>query len=304
MAEELQHNMKNILITGATGMIGSSIAADLESIGYQVYPLVRNSSEGSHYYLQESDFIYLDPTIPLHGVINLAGQNISDKRWTEKTKQQIVDSRVKLTRTLSEAITQLPAKPEVFLSASAIGYYGTDPDKTFDESSPAGTDFLAKLSVDWEAATKPAQSAGIRTVLLRFSLVLDPDGGVLKNLVLPMRLASVGPIGSGKQTMSWIALSDALRILLRLLENEKFSGPLNVVSTQSVSNREFGEALAKSLGSISLPRIPSAIVRLMFGEMADAALLPSANIKSTRMQELDIQLEHEQILPALESMYR
>ena len=294
---------KNILITGASGMIGSALSRTLLTIGYIVYHLKRNKSEGPFYYLQDSDYMHLDPSIPLHGIVNLAGQNISEKRWNRKVKKQIVDSRVKLTHALSEAITKLPTYPKVFLSGSAIGYYGTDETQIFDENSPAGYDFLACLAAKWEAATEKVIQVGIRTVHLRFGLVLNPNGGVLKNLVLPLRLACVGPIGSGRQILSWISLRDTVNILKHLLEEDRFIGPLNFVADQPVSSREFSQALARSIGRFRLPRIPSSLVRLMFGEMADAALLPSANIQSIRMNELELQLADPELDSALNKMY-
>lgn len=303
MTPEPEIPQKNILVTGASGMIGSALSAALTQNGYRVYPLIRNKSDGPHYYLQESDYMHLDSSIPLHGIVNLAGQNISKKRWTQKVKNDIVDSRVKLTRSLSEAISQLPAKPEIFLSASAIGYYGTHGSKSFDENDRAGTDFLATLASVWEDATKAASQSEIPTVCLRFGLVLHPNDGILKNLLLPFRLACVGPIGSGEQTMSWISLRDAVTILIELISQNNFTGPLNVVSNQPVSNRDFSKALARSIHRLSLPRIPSPIVRIMFGEMADAALLPSASIKSTRMQELGIELEDLDLSSALNKMF-
>lgn len=284
-------------------MIGGAICEALTLTGYRVFPLIRNKSAGPHYYLQESDYMHLDSSTPLHAIVNLAGQNISKQRWNQKVKNDIVESRTKLTRSLSEAMAQLPVQPEVFLSASAIGYYGTDQSKTFDENDHAGTDFLAKLASDWEDATKAARQSGIRTVHLRFGLVLHPNDGILKNLLLPFRLACVGPIGNGEQAMSWISLRDAVNILTKLIDQDSFEGPLNIVSNQPVSNKDFAAALAKSINRFSLPKIPSPIVRLMFGEMADAALLPSASIKSIRMQELGIELEDTELNSALKKMF-
>ena len=284
-------------------MIGKACASALETNGFKIYPLNRNNSKGPHYYLPDSDYLYLDPSIRLHGVINLGGQDISKKRWNPKIKKEIVDSRINLTRSLSEALVQLPTVPEVFLSASAIGYYGADESKTFDENSTSGNDFLAKLALDWETACKAAENKGIRTVKLRFGLVLCPEGGILKNLILPLRLACVGAIGSGEQMMSWISLNDTVRILTQLMIEDSFSGPLNLVSNQPVSSRDFSYALAQSIKRYRLPRIPSYIVRLMFGEIADAALLPSASVKSIRMTKLGIELEDPELSTALKKMF-
>lgn len=283
-------------------MIGRALTKALEKQYCRVYPLLRNNNLGPHYYLQNSDFLHLDPSIPLHGIINLAGKNINDSRWTKKSKEEILDSRIKLTRKLSETIAQLPKLPEVYLSASAIGYYGTRKTETYSEESEAGADFLANLAERWEEATIPAQQAGIRTALLRFGLVLSADGGLIQNLILPYRLACVGPIGSGDQLMSWIAMHDALKIINTLIDNDKFEGAINVVSGTPISNRDFTFELAKAIGRFRLPRIPEAIVRIMFGELADAALLPSSAVSSTRMKELGVNLDYPEIKPALEAI--
>ena len=286
---------KNILITGASGMLGRAFSTALKGLGYTVFNLQRNVREEPFYYLENTGFIFLDPSIPLHAVINLAGKNISEERWSTKTKRLIVDSRVQTTSLVCRALAKLPVPPKILLSASAIGYYGTNEEKTFDESSPAGNDFLSILAQSWESATMPAQEAGIRTTFLRFGLVLSPTGGVLKNLILPFRAATVGVIGSGKQTMSWISLSDAVQIMLALLRENGVSGPVNLVSGHIVTNREFAHCLKKSINRLKLPRIPSAIVRLMFGEMADAALLPSSSVSSLRIKELGIELQHPEL---------
>ena len=197
----------NILLTGASGLIGRAINSELTKQGNTVYPLVRNRREGPFFYMQETDEIFLDQSIHLGAVINLAGVNISERRWNPKVKEHIVQSRVRTTEILSDAIANLKEKPDVYLSASAIGYYGTKSSSILSESSPAGKDFLAQLAVDWERATKPAQTAEIRTCILRFGLVLSPAGGMIKNLLLPFRLACVGPIGSGHQTVSYTHLT-------------------------------------------------------------------------------------------------
>ena len=282
----------NVLLTGASGLIGKAIKAELTKNGNTVYPLIRNKRQGPFFYMQENDEIFLDNSIRLGAVINLAGVNISDRRWSHAVKDQIFQSRVQTTATLSTALANMEKKPNVYLSASAIGYYGTNSNATLCESSPAGNDFLARLAVDWERATEPAKAEGIRTCLLRFGLVLSPGGGMIKNLLLPFRLGCVGPIGSGLQMLSWVSLHDTVSVMERLLENKKFSGALNVVSGQPVSSQQFAKALSGSIKRPALPKIPARIVRVMFGEMADAALLVGAQVKSTRMSELGIKLRH------------
>ena len=282
----------NVLLTGASGLIGKAIESELTKQGNTVYPLIRNRHEGPFVYMQENDEIFLDQSIHVDAVINLAGANISERRWSRKVKEQIVQSRVRTTATLSTAIANLNRKPEVYLSASAIGYYGAHSSSILSESSPSGKDFLAQLAVDWEKATEPAQAAGIRTCLLRFGLVLSPSGGMVKNLLLPFRLACVGPIGSGHQMLSWISLPDTISIMKELIKDKRLSGAINLVSGQPASSQEFSRALSKSIKRPALPKIPAGIVRMMFGEVADAALLVGAKVSSERVSELGINLQH------------
>jgi len=282
----------NVLLTGASGLIGKAIESELTKQGNTVYPLIRNRHEGPFVYMQENDEIFLDQSIHVDAVINLAGANISERRWSRKVKEQIVKSRVRTTATLSTAIANLNRKPEVYLSASAIGYYGAHSSSILSESSPAGKDFLAQLAVDWEKATEPAQAAGIRTCLLRFGLVLSPAGGMVKNLLLPFRLACVGPIGSGRQMLSWISLPDTISIMKELIKDKRLSGAINLVSGQPASSQEFARALSKSIKRPALPKIPAVIVRMMFGEVADAALLVGSKVSSERVSELGIDLQH------------
>ena len=285
-------------------MLGRAISNALENLGYTVFKLKRNVSEGPFYYLENTGHVFLDPSISLHAVINLAGKNISEKRWSTKTKKLLVDSRVQTTLLICRALAKLPMPPKILLSASAIGYYGTNDEKIFDESSCAGHDFLSILAQSWESATMPAQEAGIRTTFLRFGLVLSPTGGVLKNLILPFRAATVGVIGSGEQTMSWISLNDAVQIMLALLTENGVSGPINLVSGHIVTNREFAHCLKKSINRLKLPRIPSAIVRLMFGEMADAALLTSSSVTSLKIKKLGIELQHPKLQSCLSDILK
>ena len=289
----------NVLLTGASGLIGKAIKAELTSDGNTVYPLIRNKRQGPFFYMQKNDEIFLDNSIQLDAVINLAGVNISDRRWSRSVKDQIIQSRVQTTSILSTALANLEKKPDVYLSASAIGYYGTNSSSTLSESSPAGNDFLAQLAVNWEGATKPAQAAGIRTCFLRFGLVLSPTGGMVKNLLLPFRLACVGPIGSGLQMLSWVSLDDTISVMKELLENKEFNGAINIVSGQPVSSQQFAKALSGSIKRPALPRIPARAVRVMFGEVADAALLVGAEVKSERMSELGIKLQHTDIQECL-----
>jgi uncharacterized protein (TIGR01777 family) len=297
-------NGRNILITGATGMIGSALSSHLTQSGYQVYALSRSDSAAPFYYDQRNNVVHLSDDIPLHGVINLAGANISDGRWSERRKRLILESRSLTTQALSRAIASARSKPECLLSASAIGFYGDTGDNIVDERSAKGDGFLADVSLQWEEGTSAAEAAGVRVVHMRFGLVLSPTGGVLKNFILPLGLACVGTVGSGKQFMSWVSLDDVLACIHALVKNGEFSGNVNIVSHDPCSNSHFMSVLAETLVRPKLPRLPSSVVRLMFGEMADGALLLSSRVASHRLSELDVDLRHPSLELALTSLLR
>jgi len=295
---------KNVLISGASGLIGRALTDALVNSGFRVFALSRTNPEAPFYFDQKKGSMHLDSDISLFAVVNLAGANISAKRWSAATKRQILESRRHTTALLAAALAALPNKPQVFLSASAVGYYGDTGATVVDENSPAGSGFLSQVSVDWERATAPAEGAGIRAVYLRFGLVLSPEGGVLKNFILPLGLASVGPVGEGTQFMSWISIVDAVAIIQRLMVNSDVSGPVNLVAPEIVSNAQFMKELSQTLHSLQLPRLPSAIVRLMFGEMADAALLSSSRVKSRMLPALGLQLQYPELAGALKALLK
>ena len=294
---------KHILITGASGLVGQALSECLKP-HYTVHGLSRNNPEAAFYFDQGSKRMHLSHDISLHGVINLAGANISDQRWSEARRKEIVESRTVTTSLLCEALAGLPQQPEFLLSASAIGYYGDTGASIVDESSPPANDFLGTLSQQWEAACQPANDAGIRCVQMRLGLVLSPAGGVLKNFILPLRLASVGQLGKGEHYMSWIAIDDLMLIIKALMENRDFEGAINCVAPEAVKNSEFMRQLTRTLRRPKLPPIPAPIVRLMFGEMADAALLLSSRVESTRLRELGIELHHPTLESALHELLR
>lgn len=294
---------RNALISGASGMIGKAISQTLESQGYRVYALDRQRRDVPFFYDQAQETVNLDASISLDVVINLAGANIADGRWTQQRKQVIWESRVTTTRLLCEALATLPHRPQVLLSGSAIGYYGKDRSEAADEESAPGHDFLAELSVAWEEATGPAVNAGIRTVILRFGLVMSSQGGVIDKLVMPLRLAVAGRLGDGNHLQSWISLQDVVQTMEQCIANQNFSGPINVVAPEVLRQKEFVRTLSRVLKRPLLPPVPAGIARLMFGEMADEALLASANINSKRMQELGVDLRHPTLQEALQAEF-
>ena len=216
-------------------------------------------------------------------MVHLAGENIAAGRWTPELKRRIHHSRANGTRVLSDALAKCAQPPKVLVSASAIGYYGDRSDEVLTEESRLGTGFLAAVCRDWEAAVEPAKRKGIRTVLLRIGVVLSTEGGALKRMLLPFKLGLGGVIGDGKQYMSCIALDDAIGAIHHAIVTDSLSGPVNVVSPQAVTNREYTKALGKVLGRPTLFPLPAFAARLAFGEMADELLLSSARVEARKL---------------------
>ena len=276
----------NILISGASGLIGSAIQTALHARGDRVLSLTRRAARNDSEITWDPAANVLDPSrlVDIDGVIHLAGENIAAGRWTAAQKARIRDSRVQGTGLLAQTLAQLPAPPSAFISASAIGYYGNRGDELLTEDSSPGEGFLPEVSVAWERAAHPAAEAGIRTVHPRIGIVLSRNGGALAKMRLPFKLGLGGTIGSGNQYMSWIALDDLVSVFLFALDNESISGAVNAVSPTPVTNREFTKTLARVLSRPAIFPVPAFAVKLALGEMADALLLASTRVISTRLE--------------------
>jgi uncharacterized protein (TIGR01777 family) len=231
--------------------------------------------------------------------VHLAGESIAAGRWTEAKKAAIRSSRILGTRLLSESLARLPQRPKVLVSASAIGIYGDRGDALLNEDSPLGSDFLAEVGKEWEAATAPASDAGIRVVHLRLGIILARDGGALPRMARPFLLGAGGPIGSGRQWMSWIAIDDAVRVVLEVLQNPETRGPFNAVAPEPVRNADFAARLGEVLHRPALVPVPAFALRLLFGEMADAALLASQRVVPARLNALGFVFRHPSLREAL-----
>ena len=221
----------------------------------------------------------------IDAVVHLAGESITGGRWTPEKKRRILQSRIKGTRLLSERLAGLSSPPKVFISASAVGFYGNRGEESLDESSGPGTGFLPEVCREWENATEPASAKGIRVILLRTGVVLNNAGGALARMLPVFRMGLGGKIGSGRQYMSWIALEDITGIIEFAMQDESLRGPVNAVSPNPVSNREFAKTLGRVLSRPSVCFLPGFAARLAFGEMADALLLASARISPARLTE-------------------
>ena len=290
-----------IAVSGASGLIGASVVRFLEGHGHEVRRLVRRAARTSLEiaWNPEDNSIDAAHLEGVDAVIHLAGENLS-QRWTNETKRRIRDSRVNGTRLLSSAIASLAVKPSIMLSGSAIGIYGDRGDDTLDEDSPLGADFLASVCQEWEAAATPASAAGIRVVNLRTGLVLSRHGGVVGKLLLPFRLGAGGRLGTGRQWMSWIGLTDYTAAIALLLRNTSLSGPVNLVAPNPVTNTEFTRVLGTVLGRPSMFTVPKFAMRLALGQMADDTILASQRVRPRRLLESSFNFS----APTIESALR
>jgi uncharacterized protein (TIGR01777 family) len=276
-----------ILITGATGLVGTELASLLMTQGHEVFRLTRKAP-------REPNDIPWDPAtgnIPkarlegLDAVVHLAGENIAGARWTPAVKERLRASRVEATRLLCETLAELQAPPKTLICASAIGYYGDRGDELLTEDSANGTGFLAELCRDWEAAAEPARKKGIRVVNVRIGVVLTPKGGALAKMLTPFKFGVGGVVGSGKQYWSWVAIDDVIGAIYHCLTRAEISGPVNAVAPNSTTNADFTKTLGGVLHRPTIFPMPAFAARLALGEMADELLLSSARVVPKRLQE-------------------
>jgi uncharacterized protein (TIGR01777 family) len=254
-----------VLLTGASGFIGSVLSKRLEAAGHRVLPVSRRPGSGYDW----SDKSLAQGVREADAAIHLAGENLFSKRWSPTQKEILRSSRTEPTKKLAALIAE--RKPACFISASAVGYYGpgTAP---VHEASPHGSDFLAGLCVDWEAATGAASSAGVRTALVRNGVVLGRGGGALSKMLPPFKLGLGGPLGSGKQWVSWIHIEDLVSLFLFILENPNAVGVFNGTSPQPVTMKEFAKSLGRALHRPAVFPVPAPMLRLALGEVADILL--------------------------------
>jgi uncharacterized protein (TIGR01777 family) len=294
-------NPSNILVTGATGLIGARLTKTLEATGHTVLKAVRRQARNDHEvrWIPERGEIDATRLEGIRGVVHLAGANIAGQRWSEHYKQEIRESRVKGTRLIAEALAQLTHKPRVFVCASAIGYYGDRGDEVLTEESAAGTGFLPEVCVAWEKACQPAHDVGIRTVNPRIGVVLSKEGGALKSMLLPFKFGLGGVVGNGRQYLSWIALDDIVKALQMVLTNESLAGPVNLVSPHAVTNREYTKTLGKVLAKPTIFPLPAFAARIALGEMADELLLSSTRVVPTKLQQAGFKYAYPELEAAL-----
>ena len=288
-----------VAISGASGLVGSALAAALERDGTRVLRLSRRSGPGVVTWDPAEGVSDPSSLEGLRGVVHLAGENIASGRWTDAQKQRIRDSRVEGTRNLCRSLGTLKSPPGVFVCASAIGFYGDRGDELLDESSPAGQGFLADVCQEWEAAAQEAAATGARVVQTRFGVVLSKEGGALQKMLTPFKMGVGGRVGSGRQYWSWVALPDVVGSIRHALATESVTGPVNVVSPQPVTNAEFTKVLAKVLHRPAFFPMPAAAARLALGEMAEELLLASARVAPRTLEESGYAFQFSELEAAL-----
>jgi uncharacterized protein (TIGR01777 family) len=292
----------HLAISGASGLVGRNLRAFLSTGGHQVRSLVRrdpNAAQGEIAWDPAAGRIDAAALDGLDAVVHLAGAGIADRRWTPARMDLIRASRVDSTRLLAETLAGLPRPPKVLVSASAVGWYGSRSGEPLDESAPAGRGFLAEVAHAWEAATEPAERAGIRVVHLRIGVVVTGQGGILAKLRTPFALGLGGPVGDGRQAMPWIALDDLLGVVLAALRDETLSGPVNAVSPNLVDNRGFGRALGRVLRRPAIAPLPAFMVKALFGRMGTELLLGGAPVAPARLLERRFEFLHGDLEDAL-----
>ncbi len=292
----------NILVSGASGLIGSALIPELEAAGHSVRRLVRREQNSSNEVPWRTDMLHPAALEPFDAVIHLAGRNVGT-RWSPAVKREIWESRVEGTQTIAKATADAfrrTARPSVLISVSGVGYYGSRGDEELTEASTSGTGFLAELARAWEGATEPASAAGVRVVIPRVGVVLTKKGGALKKMLLPFQFGVGGPIGSGRQWMSWIVLEDLIQVLKAALVDSRYRGPINAVAPQPVTNREFVQALGSALSRPAIFPLPAFVVKAVFGEMGDETLLASGRAVPAKLRELGYTFRHAEIRGAMQ----
>jgi uncharacterized protein len=299
-----------ILLTGSSGLIGTSLVRTLRRKRISIISLHRSLLPGTG--VSKEDFLW-DPyaATPMSrpseiqgtiAAVHLSGANLAARRWTSSYKREIVESRLKPTHAIATLLAGLQPKPAVLVCASAIGIYGGRGDELLTEAALPGSGFLPEVCLDWERATQPASDAGIRVVHLRFGVVLSPDGGALAQMLPVFRAGLGGRLGSGRQWISWVALPDVTRAIEFALETANLAGPVNVVAPNPVTNLEFTRALGRAVHRPALLRVPAFALRVALGEMAEATILQSQRVLPARLRASGFDFEYPELEAGLNAI--
>lgn len=308
LALAARHNLPRplrVLISGASGLIGAALTAFLGVAGHEVSTLVRrppNSPSSEIYWNPEAGEINSAALEGFDAIIHLGGESVAAKRWSAEFKDKILRSRTQPTELLVKTISKLRSPPQVFLCASAIGFYGDRGSESLIESSPAGTGFLPEVAIRWEEEARKAEGAGARSAQLRFGVVLSPRGGALQKMLTPFSAGLGGILGDGSQFMSWIALDDVIGAIYHALVTDQVRGPINITAPKPVTNLEFTKTLGGVIGRPTLIPMPRSVIEKVFGEMGETLLLSSCKavpsiLNQTRYNflfpNLDAALRHQ-----------
>lgn len=295
-----------VLVTGATGFIGTRLCARLSESGHRLVALSRDPAQARQKIPALTEAFAWNPTdgppptdalSGVEAIIHLAGESVAG-RWNEAKRKAIRESRVLGARYLIDRLAQLNTRPKVLISASAIGYYGDRADELLTEEAAAGTDFLARVCQDWESEAARAEGLGVRVVRLRIGIVLGPDGGALQAMLPLFRLGLGGPLGSGRQWWSWVHRDDVIGAILHALEKSELKGPINVTAPQPVRQREFAQSLGRVLRRPAFLPAPAFALRLALGEFSQE-LLSSKRVIPQRLQATDYRFRFAELEPAL-----
>ncbi len=293
-----------VLISGSSGTVGTHLLKLLSSDSFEIWRLVRSRNEVGNIIFWDPEGCYIENPDLLEGldaVVHLSGESVIG-RWTDKKKNSIRRSRVLSTRYLVKTLSRLRNPPRTFICASAIGYYGSCGKEKLTESSPSGSGFLPDVCAEWENEANIASDIGVRVINLRIGVVLSPRGGMLVSLLPLFRMGLGGVVGGGEQYLSWISIEDLSRIIVYLLKNEELSGPVNVVSPNPVTNRQFTTVLAAALRKPAILPVPAFAVRLFFGEMGRCTVLASNRVYPEKLASSSYEFLYEDLGLALEDV--
>lgn len=293
-----------VLVSGASGPIGSALLPALRARGHSVKRLVRGAVKGPDQIAWNPEqAVPPDSVSGFDAVIHLSGETIVG-RWTDAKKRRIIESRRQGTGHLAEALAKASQRPKVFISASAVGYYGNRRDEVLREDSPSGEGFVAEVCRQAESAAQPAAAAGIRTVQMRFGVVMSKDGGALPKMLPPFRMGLGGRLGPGTQWWTWVSIRDVVGAILHVMENESVQGPVNTVAPDQVTNAEFTKTLASVLKRTAFFPMPAFVVKVIFGQMGEELFLASARVEPAKLLASGYKFQDPELKKALKGILR